>query len=670
MYLYPQYGTQVIHVCAFTLGSLDSWGVNYATQSKCAPLGSTVDIGCSYTYPSYYTIKSTIWMKYDTSLDLGRHHFMYLGDRQNNCTLRIKYLSYGDTGEYKFRFETYANGWTAESAFMLYVTALWVVMSPAPVREGQNVTLTCSTTCPPHTNPTYIWYRNTQRVTGRRMTDSMLMLKPVSSGDSGSYSCAVKGHEAHPSPEVTLSVQYGPRNISATDSSSGYIVEGDSVTLTCSSDANPPVHTYTWYRKTGDKTAQVATGQNYSITNTSTQASGPYYCQAENEVGRKHSSDLLVNVYYAPRNTSASVSPSGNMTEGSSVNFTCSSDANPPVSDYTWYKSSGNETVLRGTGPHLKLTLASGDGGVYHCQALNEVGSQNSTGVEVIITGGTAQQILVFLLIAVAVALAVVLTLVIGIVCCRKKRTSTEVTRRTSDDGQMRLLREGMQDTEEDDSTHVYDEISAAARTSDQVISGGDPVDSGDLLDSGGDPVDSGGVLVDSGGDPVDSGGDPVDSGDLLDSGGDPVDSGGVLVDSGGDPVDSGGDQVDSGGDPVDSRGDLVDLGGDPVDSGGDQVDSGGDPVDSGGDLVDFGRDPMDSGGDRVDSGDPVYSGGDQVDSGDEDDVHYASVQFKAKNKDTAQDTLAVQPRKDEEQEKDVEYATVKFSSRSSAANM
>ncbi|KAG5278590.1 hypothetical protein AALO_G00100610 [Alosa alosa] len=477
--------TSLVLILLFHPGSLDSWGVNYATQSKCAPLGSTVDIGCSYTYPSYYTIKSTIWKRNYISLYFNEYsRSIYLGDKYKNCTLMIKDLRYRDTGEYKFRFETYSTGWTAQSAFKLYVTALLVEMSPATVTEGQSVTLTCSTTCRLSTNTTYTWYQNTQLVTRQHTTDNKLILNPVSSGDSGTYSCAVKGHETRPSPDVTLSVQYGPRNISTSDSSSGYRVEGDSVTLICSSDANPPVHNYTWYRRSGDKTAQVATGQKYSITNLSSQTSGRYYCQAENEVGDKNSSDLLVNIYYAPRNTSATVTPSGNTVEGSSMTLTCSSDASPPVSTYTWYKSSGTETILRGPGPHLNLTLASGDGGVYHCEALNEVGSQNSTVVEVILRGGTAHPT-VFPLIAVGVALVVALTLVTGIVCCRKrkKKASTEVTQRTSDDGQMRLLREGLQDTEEGDSIHVYDDISAAAGTSDQAVSGGDRVDSGENED-------------------------------------------------------------------------------------------------------------------------------------------------------------------------------------------
>lgn len=41
----------------------------------------------------------------------------------------------------------------------------------------------------------------------------------------------------------------------------------------------------------------------------------------------------------APRLTVATLSPSSPVSEGRIVVFTCSSDANPPVSLYTWYRA-------------------------------------------------------------------------------------------------------------------------------------------------------------------------------------------------------------------------------------------------------------------------------------------------------------------------------------------
>ncbi|XP_038550801.1 sialoadhesin-like [Micropterus salmoides] len=56
-------------------------------------------------------------------------------------------------------------------------------------------------------------------------------------------SCALKGREDFPSPSV-----YAPKLPSVSVSPSAEIVEGSSVTLTCSSDANPAAK-YTWYKE-------------------------------------------------------------------------------------------------------------------------------------------------------------------------------------------------------------------------------------------------------------------------------------------------------------------------------------------------------------------------------------------------------------------------------------
>ncbi|KAK6300880.1 hypothetical protein J4Q44_G00289780 [Coregonus suidteri] len=116
----------------------------------------------------------------------------------------------------------------------------------------------------------------------------------VSSEDAGRYSCAVEGHEVLHSPEETLTVRYGPKNTSVSVSPSGEIVEGSSVTLTCSSDANPPVDKYTWYKK--NVTSPKASGQSYSITNISSEDSGEYYCEAENEIASSNSIALMIIV--------------------------------------------------------------------------------------------------------------------------------------------------------------------------------------------------------------------------------------------------------------------------------------------------------------------------------------------------------------------------------------
>ncbi|XP_030638759.1 B-cell receptor CD22-like [Chanos chanos] len=302
------------------------WSVTYRQKNICALRGSSVDLSCSYTYPAWHTVTTTLWFNTwqywveptDLSLDEdyeGRVEFR--GDKKSDCTLRIRDLRESDARNYKFRFLTNQEEgkYSGTSGVSLSITDLQVTVTPDTATEGQRVTLTCYTTCTLSNNPTYIWYKNGKALSSpdRVSTGSVLF----SSEDR--YSCAVKGHEDQQSPAV-----YPPKNTRASINSSGDIVEGSSVILTCSSDANPPVHTYTWYKKTGAGTSLIGSGQNYSITNISSEDSGQYYCKTENILGPENSTFITVDVLYPPKNTSVSV-----ISSGSSVTLICISDANP-----------------------------------------------------------------------------------------------------------------------------------------------------------------------------------------------------------------------------------------------------------------------------------------------------------------------------------------------------
>ncbi|XP_041958532.1 B-cell receptor CD22-like [Alosa sapidissima] len=282
------------------------WGVMYPSTSICGLKGSFVDIPCTYSYPSVRQIRKTFWHINwfpDTPTDLSldsryQGRVEYLGDKVNDCTLRIKNLTDSDTEEkYRFRFITNDPvGKYSGSEVSLSLTDLHITVSPESVKEGEKVTLTCSSTCSLSNNPTYIWYRNSQP--HKHTADNRLAKDSVSAEDAGRYSCAVQGHAIHSSPEMSLSVRYAPKNTSVSVSPSGEIKEGSTVTLTCSSDANPPVHTYTWYKMLEGLSSQVGSNQNYSLVNISSEQSGLYYCVAVNVIGKHNSSAVQINVTY------------------------------------------------------------------------------------------------------------------------------------------------------------------------------------------------------------------------------------------------------------------------------------------------------------------------------------------------------------------------------------
>ncbi|KAJ4944604.1 hypothetical protein JOQ06_013147 [Pogonophryne albipinna] len=158
---------------------------------------------------------------------------------------------------------------------------------------------------------------------------------------------------------------------------SAEIKEGSSVTLTCSSDANPAA-TYTWYKEDGNANVPLLSEiTQLVLSSIQSSDSGQHYCRAENKLGVKTSKDIFVDVKYSPKLPSVSVSPSAEVEEGSSVTLTCSSDANP-AANYIWYKE--NEDSPKASGQIFTITdFRAEHSGSYSCGAQNKLGRSNST---------------------------------------------------------------------------------------------------------------------------------------------------------------------------------------------------------------------------------------------------------------------------------------------------
>ncbi|KAI7810370.1 putative B-cell receptor CD22-like [Triplophysa rosa] len=364
-------------------GGGGGWGVTHISSHICALEGSSVIIPCTYTYPPGHQVKNVFWTT--TALGTGReppnlfndpeyrHRIQYLGDKQHNCTIRLTHVKQTDSHEYYFRFTTnITNGkWIGRPGVTLKLTDLQVETQQR-VKESDSVTLTCKTTCRLTEETTFIWSRNTQILTEHTVNE--FHLQSVSRHDSGVYRCAIRGHERLSSPGVYLSVEYPPKKTSVSISSSGVIVEGDSVNLTCSSESNPPVHIYNWFK--GHKF--VGSGNIYRISNIRSDHSGEYKCKTKNNHGVKYSEAVMLNVMYAPRNVVASISSSGVIVEGDSVTLTCSSDSNPPVQQYNWFKG---ETSVGSRKIYSITNIRSDQSGEYKCKTRNKHGEKYSEAV-------------------------------------------------------------------------------------------------------------------------------------------------------------------------------------------------------------------------------------------------------------------------------------------------
>ncbi|XP_042559400.1 B-cell receptor CD22-like [Clupea harengus] len=287
---------------------LSCWSVTYTPKSICALKGSSVEFHSYYTYPEDNTITKALWFIGETwtpgqePMDLiQEEHYHgrvnYYEKKKNNHTLRITDLIPQDSNSFRFRLRTDREGGNYSGGNVeLSVTALQILMDPEIVTEGDRVTLTCNTTCSLSNNPTYIWYKNLHAISSPHTAGNTLNIPSVGIEDTGSYSCALTGHEVQRSSERILSVRYGPRNTSASVHPSAEPVEGNSVTLTCSSDANPPAQTYTWYKESRDQSSPVGSSQNISFASISSEQSGLYYCEAGNEIGQNRSPVVQISV--------------------------------------------------------------------------------------------------------------------------------------------------------------------------------------------------------------------------------------------------------------------------------------------------------------------------------------------------------------------------------------
>uniref|UniRef100_A0A672LN10 B-cell receptor CD22 n=1 Tax=Sinocyclocheilus grahami TaxID=75366 RepID=A0A672LN10_SINGR len=362
------------------------WGVSYSPSHICALKNSSVIMSCTYTYPTGYKIMKAFWtknpVKGEEPPDLSEdpeysQRLQYLGDTQQNCSIRLSHVTQKDEHMYYFRFisDKSDGKWTGDPGVTLTVTDLQVE-APERVTEGHNVSLTCKSSCTLTDRATFIWYRNSQPLTERRDGNNQLLLQSVRREDAGRYSCALHGH-SYISPAAQLSVTYAPKNVSVFINGSGEIVEGDSVTLSCSSDSNPPAE-ISWF-KGG---TFVGSGRIYSISNISSDHSGEYKCKSRNEHGEKYSdkySDAVtLNVMYPPRSASVSITGSGEIVEGDSVTLSCSSDANPPALNFSWFK--GGRFV--GSGRIYSISNISSDHSEeYKCKSINEHGKKYSAAV-------------------------------------------------------------------------------------------------------------------------------------------------------------------------------------------------------------------------------------------------------------------------------------------------
>ncbi|KAM6910536.1 myelin-associated glycoprotein-like [Xenentodon cancila] len=226
-----------------------------------------------------------------------------------------------------------------------------VSVDPAgPILEGSSVSLLCrSRSNPPVTN--YTWYRDEEM---DPETSPALTIESVDAGHSGDYRCAAKndlGEET--SAAIQLDVQFPPKNTSMSTDPSGPVLDGSSVTLTCTTVANPAAVNFTWFRATGRKKEVLGSERDLSF-NVTKLSEDHYYCEALNVHGAEYSQMATIDVIFA-----AEILPSSRCVKIlSQVRCSCDSQGNP-LPSLVW-ELAGEPVNHSADIPIREVTLASG----------------------------------------------------------------------------------------------------------------------------------------------------------------------------------------------------------------------------------------------------------------------------------------------------------------------
>ncbi|XP_070354945.1 sialic acid-binding Ig-like lectin 6 isoform X6 [Equus asinus] len=196
--------------------------------------------------------------------------FFLLGDPQaNNCSLSIRDVNMGDSGNYFFHMEKSFTKYSyLDKTFSLNVTA--PTRRPdihilGPLESGRPRNLTCSVpwACEQGTPPIFSWTSAAFTSLGpRTLFSSVLTLTPGSQDHSTNLTCQVKFPAAGVTVETTiqLNVTYAPQNMAISisqgnstalmilqNASTLPILEGQALRLLCVADSNPPAE-LSWFR--------------------------------------------------------------------------------------------------------------------------------------------------------------------------------------------------------------------------------------------------------------------------------------------------------------------------------------------------------------------------------------------------------------------------------------
>ncbi|KAL8220120.1 UNVERIFIED_CONTAM: hypothetical protein K2H54_039221 [Gekko kuhli] len=247
-----------------------------------------------------------------------------------------------------------------------------VIASPGTIiQEGETLSLECTIKSSNPEVSEYLWYKDDQLMYDQPTLNG---IEFETKGDrhSGAYRCEAKnGFGSKKSEELRIDVQYPPKEVKVWGMPPGGIKEGEKVDLQCSSQGNPPISHYEWYKL--PQTDVFRNSDQLHFNAIQLEHAGTYYCVANNSLGQSESSQVTLDVLYAPKDVQLVIENEQlPIKETDTVRLNCSFSHSKPSNDiwYEWYK---DKFKLSNQGNPLDFPANLQQAGDYTCEACNAI---------------------------------------------------------------------------------------------------------------------------------------------------------------------------------------------------------------------------------------------------------------------------------------------------------